>query len=151
MFNLKWIVENGYLVRFWKDNWLGEELMKTYSFAPKVLDFLNNKISIFISNWVWSIPHNFWTSYPIAVEEISSLLLPIVSIVDWGFRQLMHLALFLLSMPTSFFLRLYLPRFGDAVYGILLFNHAKVWCLGKFCIIEFFSDDLLQRRHVQLC
>lgn len=57
LFNLQWIVRNGYLVRFWKDNWLGEELMKTYSFAPKIVDFLNDKVSIFISN-IWGVKYS---------------------------------------------------------------------------------------------
>lgn len=47
---LQWIVGNDTMVRFWKDNWLREVLVKTYHFDPEVLDFLNDKVTSFISN-----------------------------------------------------------------------------------------------------
>lgn len=56
--NLRWLVGNGQVIRFWKDNWLGEELVKTLNFAPEVLPFLNDKVSSFIVNGEWRIQHS---------------------------------------------------------------------------------------------
>lgn len=56
--------------------------MKVYSFAPEVLDFLNDKVSIFIANGEWRIPNSFWSSYPAVAYVISSFPLPVDSVED---------------------------------------------------------------------
>lgn len=100
--NIQWLVGNGNLIRFWKDNWLGEELVKTLNFDDEILDFLNDKVNTFIFNGEWKLPDSFWQVYPATAHAISSSPLPVDCMEDkviwhfpaiaWG-RRIWHCAI----------------------------------------------------------
>ncbi|KAK9921034.1 hypothetical protein M0R45_029564 [Rubus argutus] len=148
---LQWIIGNGHTVKFWKDNWLGEELVKAYSFAPEVLDFLNDKVSIFISNGEWRIPNSFWSSYPAVAHAISSFPLPVDYVEDrvvWATDASGSLS----SKAAYQFLSTSLPvnAWGRRIWHAAI-QPRKSLVSWKVLHNRILTDDLLQRRQVHLC
>ncbi|KAL6188090.1 hypothetical protein ACLB2K_039484 [Fragaria x ananassa] len=80
--SLQWIVGDGELIHLWKDNWLGDTLVKSVNFAPEILPFLNDKVCTFIHNREWRIPWSFKRAHQVVAEVISSLPLPAFDMSD---------------------------------------------------------------------
>jgi hypothetical protein len=55
--NSCWKVGNGQSINLWTDSWCGEPLASSQNIHPNVLFWLPSKVSDFIQNQTWHIPH----------------------------------------------------------------------------------------------
>lgn len=149
--NIQWLVGNGNNIRFWKDNWLGEELVKTLNFDVDVLDFLNDKVSTFIFNGEWKLPDSFWQVYPATAHAIFSSPLPLDCIED----KVIWAAEASGSLTSSSAYQTLSPHLPATAWGRRIWHGAIQPCKSvvswKVLHKKILTDEFLQRRHVQLC
>lgn len=80
--NIRWLVGNGNSIRFWKDNWLGEPIVDTCNIDLDCLGFLDDKVSDFIHNGSWNLPHSFLQMHPATSQGILAIPLLIENVPD---------------------------------------------------------------------
>ncbi|KAF1894926.1 hypothetical protein Lal_00022420 [Lupinus albus] len=68
-----WLVGDGNLVNFWKDNWLGVALIDRLNIPASTHVELVAKVADFAENRVWTIPRLLAVIHPRVVEEIVHL------------------------------------------------------------------------------
>ncbi|CAJ2646936.1 unnamed protein product [Trifolium pratense] len=80
--NSCWKVGNGHNINFWSDSWCGEPLALSQNVHPDVLIWLPSKVSDFIQNQTWHIPHYIDTLFPQVKNLVQQVTLPVEPIAD---------------------------------------------------------------------
>ncbi|KAM5574961.1 hypothetical protein ABKV19_014083, partial [Rosa sericea] len=70
---VQWILGDGSTIRFWKDKWLGEELIHSTDYEEEVRKLLNDKVGDFILNGQWNLPPSFCRVFPQVAQAIRTV------------------------------------------------------------------------------
>ena len=68
--NLRWLIGNGCFVNFWKDNWLGNSIAQQLNIHASHFDFLDDKVSDFITDGRWALLYSFSSACPAIAQSI---------------------------------------------------------------------------------
>lgn len=78
---MQWVVRNGYDIKFWHDNWLGEPLITQLNTSTFGFD-LNQAVSSYISNSSWAQLAEFVNQFPLIADSIACIALPVEDVDD---------------------------------------------------------------------
>jgi hypothetical protein len=82
----RWVVGDGNLIYFWKDNWLGEPLVNSLLLPDQLHSDLDMFVADFITEGQWFVPSYFCRKFPTVVNQILNITLcnmPMSDSLSW--------------------------------------------------------------------
>lgn len=72
-----WHLANGSAISFWLDKWLPETIADMLVIPATAFNLLQSRVNHFIVNSTWCLPVDLATKFPLLVEEIKKIIIPL--------------------------------------------------------------------------